>query len=58
MNLADCYVTSVLGQPYRKFSHWWVDVEYNSYGRMSRTQLMFSTEAGAGAVAEGHHFLS
>lgn len=58
MNLVDCYVTAVIGKPYRKFGRWWVDVEYNSWGSVSKTQLMFSTEAGASEVVVGHHFLS
>ncbi|WP_148058582.1 hypothetical protein [Pseudomonas frederiksbergensis] len=58
MNLVDCYVTAVLGQPYRKFGNWWVDVTYESWGSPGKTQLMFSTEAGAAAVEIGHHFLA
>jgi len=58
MNLCDCYVTEVLSQPYRKFGNWWVDVSYESWGSTSKTQLKFSTEAGAAAVTVGHHFLA
>lgn len=58
MNLCDCYVTEVLGPPYRKFGKWWVDVSYESWGSPSKTQLMFSTEAGAADVTGGHHFLA
>lgn len=56
MNLLDCYVTKILSAPYRKFGHWWVDVEYNSEGRLSKSNLMFKTEEAAKAVAIGHVF--
>ena len=56
MNLVDCTVTAILSQPYRKFSHWCVDVEYNSWGSPGKTQLMFSTKTGAAAVTVGHKF--
>ncbi|EIK96105.1 hypothetical protein PMM47T1_14135 [Pseudomonas sp. M47T1] len=56
MNLVDCYVTRILGEPYRKFGAWWVDVEYDSWGRISSTQLMFRTKEAALAVTAGHVF--
>ncbi|WP_430316947.1 hypothetical protein [Pseudomonas sp. p1(2021b)] len=56
MNLIDCYVTKILGEPYRKFGHWWVDVEYDSLGSVSKTQLMFRTEGAARAAQVGYHF--
>ncbi|WDY60344.1 hypothetical protein [Pseudomonas sp. PSKL.D1] len=56
MNLIDCYVTKILGEPYRKFGAWWVDAEYESYGRISKTQLMFRTEEAARAATVGYHF--
>ena len=56
MNTLDCYVTAVLSKPYRKFGNWWVDVEYDSWGSISKTQLMFSTETGAAQVDIGHKF--
>jgi hypothetical protein len=58
MNLIDCYVSKILGAPYRKFGAWWVDVEYEAYGRTSKTQLMFRTEQAAQAATVGHHFLA
>ncbi|MDD2056557.1 hypothetical protein NPS58_03740 [Pseudomonas putida] len=58
MNLIDCYVTKILGEPYRKFGHWWVDVEYDSWGRTSTTRLMFRTEQAARTASVGHHFLA
>lgn len=56
MNLLDCYVTKILSVPYRKFGHWWVDVEYNSEGHLSKSNLMFKTEEAAKAVVIGHVF--
>lgn len=37
MNLIDCYVTKILGEPYRMFGHWWVEAEYESEGRPGKT---------------------
>ncbi|WP_143524243.1 hypothetical protein, partial [Pseudomonas sp. 382] len=58
MNLIDCYVTKILGEPYRKFGACWVDAEYEAYGRISKTQLMSRTEEAARAAKVGHHFLA
>ncbi|HEK1684053.1 TPA: hypothetical protein SMR42_000358 [Pseudomonas putida] len=58
MNLVDCYVTKILGEPYRKFGAWWVDAEYKAYGKTNKTQLMARTEEGARAFKVGHHFLA
>ena len=58
MNLIDCYVTGILGAPYRKFGCWWVDVEYVSEGRPGKSNLMFKTESAAKAVAICHVFQS
>jgi hypothetical protein len=58
MNLIDCYVTEIIGAPYRKFGCWWVDVEYVSEGRPGKSNLMFKTEPAAKAVAIGHVFQS
>ena len=58
MNLIDCYVTKILGEPYRKFGHWWVEAEYESKGRTCKTRIMFRTEEAARAAKVGHHFLA
>jgi len=58
MNLVDCYVTQVLSEPYKKFSHWWVDVKYESWGKPGEHKLMFKTEQAAKAVATGYRFLA
>ena len=56
MNLIDCYVTKILGEPYRKFGAWWVSAEYESEGRRGKTKLIFRTEEAARAAKVGHHF--
>ncbi len=58
MNTIDCHVTKILGEPYRKFGAWWVDVEFDSWGSSSTTHLMFRTKEAAYAVTAGHHFLA
>ncbi|MDM9593583.1 hypothetical protein QU617_09695 [Pseudomonas guariconensis] len=58
MNLIDCYVTKILGEPYRKFGAWWVDVEYRSSGRTNKIQLMFRTQEGAKAARVGQSFVA
>lgn len=65
MNLIDCYVTKVLGEPvwhdYPELPNkgWWtVLVTFDSYGRESDTNLSFKTLEEAQNVAVGYHFLS
>lgn len=56
MNLIDCYVTKILGEPYRKFGYWWLSVGYKSNGRTGKTKLIFRTEEAARAAQVGYHF--
>lgn len=56
MNLIDAVVTKVLSKPYFKYNYWFVEVEYNSYGRTSKTNIMCSTEETARAIKVGHTF--
>ncbi|WP_286775800.1 hypothetical protein ACUDA6_18610 [Pseudomonas ceruminis] len=58
MNLIDCYVTKILGEPYRKFGPRWVSVEFEAEGRPGTKELMFRTEEAARAAKIGHHFLA
>lgn len=64
MNLIDCYVTKVLSDPYSRYNkfnnttYWIVDVEYNSYGVISNTELLFNTKEDALKVKIGYHFLN
>lgn len=66
MNLVECVVTSVLGDPIKKgfysdliceyINYWEVPVEYNSYGSIGETNLTFTTEEKAKEVKEGYIF--
>lgn len=57
MNLVDAVVTKALSEPYLLYDkYWFVDVEYNSYGRTSKTNIMCSTEESAKAIKVGHTF--
>lgn len=56
MNLIDAVVTQVLSKPYFKYNYWFVDVEYNSYGVISKTKVMCSTEESEKEVKVGHTF--
>ncbi|MFV3326748.1 hypothetical protein ACNFG0_09780 [Pseudomonas sp. NY15372] len=58
MNQVDCYVTKILGEPYRKFGYWWVSVEFEAEGWPGTKEIMFRTETAARAAAVGHHFLA
>jgi hypothetical protein len=56
MNLVDAVVTKVLSKPYFNYNYWFVDVEYNSYGVISKTNIMCSTEETAKAIKAGYTF--
>ncbi|ULG01510.1 hypothetical protein phiA019_0165 [Aeromonas phage phiA019] len=56
MNLVDAVVTKVLSKPHFKYNYWFVDVEYNSYGRTSKTNVMCSNKESAKAVKVGYTF--
>jgi len=58
MNLIDCYVTKVLGKPYYMHEHWWIDVEYDSYGITGETILMGDSKESLEGIEIGHEFLS
>jgi hypothetical protein len=65
VNLVDAYVTEVLSEPAYNDKYaaegvtWWqVDVNYDSYGRISQTRLTFKTKEEAAAVKIGYHFLT
>jgi hypothetical protein len=58
MTLLDCYVSKILREQYRKLDAWWADVECQTYGRTSKTLIMFRTEKAAMTGAIGHHFLA
>ena len=56
MNLINAVVTQVLSKPYFKYNYWFVDVEYNGYGVISKTNIMCSTEETAKAIKAGYTF--
>ena len=57
MNLVDAVVTKVLSEPYLLYNkYWFVDVEYNGYGVISKTNIMCSTEEAAKAIKVGYTF--
>ena len=56
MNLINAVVTQVLSKPYFKYNYWFVDVEYNGYGVISKTNIMCSTEESAKAIKVDHTF--
>lgn len=58
MNLVDCCVTEIIGEPYEAYGKWWQKVRYESWGAPSTSELMFSTKAEAKSVVIGHHFLA
>lgn len=58
MNLVDAYVTMVTGDPVEKHGKWFVEVEYESYGQISKTELMFESKEACLAVKLGSHFLT
>lgn len=58
MNLVECYVIKVKSKPFESYGKWWVEVDYDCYGRVSNTQIMFDTEEEAKDVKKGFKFLS
>lgn len=58
MNLIDCEVIKVLSEPRFEYGYWWVDVEYNSWGSVSKTSVMLDTFAEALRVDIGYVFLA
>ncbi len=58
MNLVDAVVTKVLAPPYFEHEMYWLKVEYESWGVLSQTELMFSTKEDAEKVKTGFKFLT
>ena len=56
MNLLTGTVTKVLSEPFIQYNKWWVKVEYNCYGRLSKTELMFTNIDSALKVDVGFTF--
>lgn len=58
MNLVDHVVTKVNSEPFFKYGKWFVKVTSDCYGRLTESELMFSTEEAAKAVQVGHVYLA
>lgn len=58
MNLIDCVVTKVIGEPYEKYNRWWIKVEYDSWGMFCETELFFNTKEEVEKVNIGYKFLA
>ena len=56
MNLINAVVTQVLSKPYFKYNYWFVDVEYNGYGVISKTKIMCLSEEAAKAIEVDYIF--
>ena len=58
MNVCDCYVVELIGEPYKLYDRWWQKVKYESWGSISEHTLMFSSRESAEKVQVGDHFLA
>lgn len=56
MNLVDCYVMEIIGEPYECYGLWCVDVKYASCGRVSTGTINGLTEEEARNVKKGYVF--
>lgn len=59
MNLTDCYVTEIIGKPFKdtKTHCWGIKVKFNSYGVESATEIYLDTKAEINRVKKGYKFL-
>ena len=53
MNLLEAEIVMVKSLPYYKYDKWWVDVDYNCYGKVSKTSVMRETEEEANRISVG-----
>lgn len=58
MNTVDCVVTKVLGKPENKYGKWFVKVQYDSWGHLSETEVLFDTQNEANDIQPGYKFLA
>lgn len=58
MNFLDATVTKRLSKPYYRYNKWCVDVEYDCWGRIEVTILMFKSKEEANCVDVGYEFLT
>lgn len=57
MNKAPATIIKTLSNPYFSYNHWWVNIEYNSYGVLGKTSVMKKTEQEALDIGEGQEIL-
>ena len=58
MNLVECYITEIVGEPYYKFGFWWQKVKYNSYGVIGETELFDKEKLNFKTLKVGFMFLN
>lgn len=58
MNLVDAQVTKIMGPPEFKYDNWWVPVEYDCWGQLGKTELMFMTKEAAEKLKINFKFLT
>lgn len=58
MNLVDCIVIEVIGEPVCEFGMWGVKVKYDSYGYISETTIFLDTKEEVLKIKPGYKFLS
>lgn len=58
MNLVECYVTEIVGEPYYEFGFWWQKIKFNSYGVIEGTELFDKDKSYFETMAIGFKFLA
>lgn len=58
MNLVECYVTEIIGEPYFRSGFWFQKVKYNSYGSVGETTLFDKEKSYFESVDVGFMFHS
>ena len=58
MNLVECYVTEIIGEPYFEYNFWWQKVKFDSYGVISETSIMHKEKSYFEKVNIGFKFYS
>jgi len=58
MNLVECYVTEIVGEPYFEFGFWWQKIKFNSHNVIGETALFNKDKSHFETVNVGFMFLS
>ena len=56
MNLVECYVTEIVGEPYFKYDFWWQNVKYNSYGVIGEAEFFHKEKTHFETIKIGFKF--